>query len=436
VDAMGGRVAAPPGAGPAQAGEARPRSGEFPRAPGGARDAVPLAGAVGSYGLWSAFLATTTSLFLADALHVAPLAIGLFFTVRGVAAIVINLVAGRISDRLPDRRLMLAIAGAGGAGAGLCFAVLRDYPAVLVLGAVCYSVGGIAYSQLFAYTSELAQAAGRAVTTFTSVMRSVFSASWVLGPPLGLFLLTRYGFGPLYLATAGLSLATGVLGQRGLRRIPARPAPAVQAAARGRGPGLGLPARIWLLLGAVILLSAVNQMYNIDVALYVTRDLGMGAQFVGWMAGLSAALEVPLVIMAGRLADRVGKLRVTLAAAAGATVFFCLLPLATTAPALLALQPLNAAWTAVALSIPMVMVQQEAPGGVGAAAALYGSAFMAAVMLAGAVTGVTATALGYGNVFWVCAALSAAGGGLLLARTVRPPLRSYLRPAPGRVPAG
>jgi MFS transporter, SET family, sugar efflux transporter len=374
--------------------------------------------------LWSAFLATTTSLFLADALHVAPLAIGLFFTVRGVAAIVINLAAGRISDRLPDRRLMLGIAGAGGAGAGLCFAMLRDYPAVLVLGALCYGVGGMAYSQLFAYTNELAQADGRAVTTFTSVMRSVFCASWVIGPPLGLFLLTRYGFWPLYLATAGLSLATGVLGQRGLRRIPARSAPAApaadHAAAGGRGPGPRPAARTWLLLGAVIVLSAVNQMYNIDVALYVTKDLRIGAQFVGWMAGLSAALEIPITIVAGRLANRVGTLRVTLAATVGATVFFCLLPLAATAPALLALQPLNAAWTAVALSIPMVMVQQEAPGGAGAASALYGSAFMAAVMLAGAITGVTAAAVGYGNVFWVCAVLSAAAGGLLLARTARP----------------
>lgn len=420
MDAVAGRVVAAPS--PDGIGSAPPDA----RPSGKSRLALPLAGAIGSYGLWSAFLATTTSLFLADALHVTPLAIGLFFTVRGVAAIVINLVAGRISDRLPDRRLMLGIAGAGGAGAGLCFAMLRDYPAVLVLGALCYSVGGIAYSQLFAYANELARAGGggQAVTTFTSVMRSVFCASWVIGPPLGLFLLTRYGFWSLYLATAGLSLVTGALGQRGLRRIPARSALADPAADRttasGSGPGPRLAARTWLLLGAVIVLSAVNQMYNIDVALYVTKDLRIGAQFVGWMAGLSAALEIRITIIAGRLAARAGTLRVTLAAAAVATVFFCLLPLAATAPALLALQPLNAAWTAVALSIPMVMVQEEAPGGAGAASALYGSAFMAAVMLAGAITGVTATAVGYGNVFWVCAALSAAAGGLLLARTARP----------------
>jgi len=81
----------------------------------------------------------------------------------------------------------------------------------------------------------------------------------------------------------------------------------------------------------------------------------------------------------------------------------------------------------VALSIPMVMVQQEAPGGAGASSALYGSAFMAAVMVAGALTGVTATAVGYGNVFWVCAALSAAAGGLLLARTAQRSSRSRRR---------
>lgn len=173
-------------------------------------------------------------------------------------------------------------------------------------------------------------------------------------------------------------------------------------------------------------------MYNIDIALYVTRDLHLGAQLVGWMAGFGAALEIPVMIVAGRFADRVGKLRLVFAAAVGATVFFCLLPLAGSAPELLALQVLNAAWAAVALSIPMVMVQQESAGGAGASSALYSSAFMSSVLLAGAITGVTSTAVGYGNVFWVCAALSAAAGGLLLARAFpRPattPGNSYSTP--------
>ena len=96
----------------------------------------------------------------------------------------------------------------------------------------------------------------------------------------------------------------------------------------------------------------------------------------------------------------------------GATLFFCLLPLADSAAALLGLQVLNAAWVGIALSLPMVMIQNEAPGGAGQSSSLYSSVMITAQLLAG----VTASAIGFGNAFWVCAALSAVAAGLLVAR--------------------
>jgi SET family sugar efflux transporter-like MFS transporter len=387
-----------------------------------AREVAPLAGAIGAYGMLSAFLSTTTSLFLTSAVHAAPLLIGLFFAGRGAVSIALSLGVGSMSDRLHDRRLPILIAGIGGAIGGVCFAVLRDYVAVLVCGVVFFSIGTLSFSQLFAYANELAHARGRPVTVFTSLLRAVFSASWVIGPPVGFYLLTRYGFGPLYLTVGGLSFLTAALGWA-LRPLPSVPRPA-QAPLGDRprshhAPSAAfpaLPSRTWLLLGAVIALGVVNQMYAIDVPLYVTRTLHLDAQLVGWMAGFGAAVEIPIMIVAGRFADRFGKLRLVLASAVGATVFFCLLPLARSTAPLLALQVLNAAWSAVALSIPMVMVQDEVPSGVGAASSLYSAAFMSAGLLAGAITGVTATAIGFGSVFWVCAALAAVAAGLLLAR--------------------
>jgi MFS transporter, SET family, sugar efflux transporter len=384
-----------------------------------ARGSVPLAGAIGSYGLTVAILGTTTSLFLADAVHAGPLLIGMFFAARGAVAVVVNQAAGWISDRLPDRRVLMGLSGAAGVAGAVCFALLRNYVAALVTGALAFGMSGVAFSQLLAYANEFAKARGREVTAFTSVMRSVFSAAWVAGPPAGLFLLTRYGFRPLYLVLAGLSLLTAAFGRWLLPRVPQPPQPPrPPGAARGgwRAGGLGLPRRTWVLLGVIVIFGVVDQMYNIDIALYITKDLHLAAQTVGWVAGLGAALEIPIMIMAGRLAGRFGKLPLVVAAAAIAMAFFCLLPLATSVPALLALQVLNAAWTAVALSIPIVMVQEESPTGAGASSALYTSAFMSAVLLAGAITGVTAAAVGYRNVFWVCAGLSVAGGGLLLGR--------------------
>ena len=93
-----------------------------------------------------------------------------------------------------------------------------------MFGVLFFSIGALSFSQLFAYANEFAHAHDRPVAEFTSLLRAVFSASWVIGPPVGLYLLTRYGFGPLYLTVGGLSFLTAALGW-GLRPLPA-----------GRGP--------------------------------------------------------------------------------------------------------------------------------------------------------------------------------------------------------
>jgi MFS transporter, SET family, sugar efflux transporter len=389
------------------------------------REVAPLVGATGAYGIISAFLSTTTSLFLADAVHAEPLFIGLFFAGRGLAAIAVSLVAGWISDRLPDRRIVILFAGAAGAVGGVAFAVLRSYPAVLIVGVSLFAVADLCFPQIFAYAKELTRARGRRDTAFTTTMRSLFSAAWVVGPPMGFLLLTHTGFGTLYLTVSGLSLVIVLCARWGLPRLPLPPRADDPAAGREagllRGLLLAVPWRTWLLLGAVVCLGVANQVYNINIALHVTKNLHLGAQVVGWMAGLAAVLEIPIMIVVGRFADRLGKLRVMLASAIGGTLFFWLLPLAGSIPQLLALQLLNAAWTAVMLSIPMVMVQQEARSKAGAATALYTSAFMFAVLLAGLVAGLAATSLGYRDVFWVCVATCIAAGGLLAARAIGKP---------------
>jgi SET family sugar efflux transporter-like MFS transporter len=157
-------------------------------------------------------------------------------------------------------------------------------------------------------------------------------------------------------------------------------------------------------------------MYLIVIALYVTKDLHLSAVLVGLMAGICAALEIPLMITVGRLADRIGKLRVVAAAVVLALIFFCLLPVAGSTPFLIALQLPNAMWTAVITSIPMVVVQQEVPGGAGTASALYSSTFPIAQLLGGAITGLVAAQAGYRSVFWICACFCALAIVFLLCR--------------------
>ncbi|MFC8722603.1 sugar efflux transporter [Kitasatospora sp. NPDC057198] len=392
-----------------------------PRRPG--RTAPALGVATGCYAVAVSVLGTTTSLFLADAVGAGPGLIGLYFIGCAAAAVGVNLVTGQLSDRLEDRRTALAVTALAGVVGAAVFAAARNYAAVFATGAVLISLNDGYISQLFAYVKDFADSTGRELTPFSSAVRSLFSVGWVVGPPAGLFLLVHLGFGPVYAGVAGLLLATAVLGRWFLPALaPPRP-PVAGGPARERRPGLRrvlatVPRRTWLLLGAVTAVNVADQVYLIDIALYVTRDLHRSAALAGLLAGVCAVLEIPLMLLVGRFADRVGKTRLVACAVLLATAFFGLLPLAGSPAALIALQLPNALWTAVLAGLPMVIVQREVPGGSGTASSLHSSTFPVAQLLAGAVTGTLAARTGYRDVFWICAGLCALAAACLLGRAL------------------
>ncbi|MBT2489845.1 sugar efflux transporter [Streptomyces sp. ISL-96] len=372
--------------------------------------------ATAAVGVAGAFVVPTTSLFLNEAVAATPLMVGLFFAARSVAEIGTDVVVGAVSDRLGNRRTILVLTALLNASGALCYTFLRDYYLLLLSGMICFGLGGACFGQLFAYTRELADARGVDAPFFNGFLRSVTSLAWVVGPPLAFWVIAQWSFTALYAATAVLSLLAAALCRWGLPD-PGGPEPAesdVETAPGLRGMFAGVGRRTALVLGAVVLLLGANMMYQINLPLYITEELGMSAQFAGLLLGVSAAVEIPLMVLVGVWADRIGKQRLMLAATVCATLFFALLPLAESRLTLLALQPLNSAWAAVALNIPVVMLQDSLPGRFGTASALYSSAFKAGMFLGGLTVGTVATWTGYGQVFWVCAGLTGLAGLLSL----------------------
>src|SRR4029453_17168366 len=98
--------------------QAEPGTDPSPRLSQPRWTAVSLGTATGFFGITVAAFATTTTLFLANAVHVGPTLIGAYFSVCAVVSIGVNLAAGWLSDRLADRRVALgltAVAGVAGA---------------------------------------------------------------------------------------------------------------------------------------------------------------------------------------------------------------------------------------------------------------------------------------------------------------------------------
>ncbi|MFC9928723.1 MFS transporter [Streptomyces sp. NPDC127190] len=368
-----------------------------------------LVGGTGLIGVGGAMVTSSVSLFLADEVAVAPLLIGLFFAGRAVLEISSDLVLGVLSDRIGNRRTLLAICSVLSAAGAFGYMLLRNYYLLFAVGAVCFGLGSACFSQLFAYTREFADHRALNPAFFNAALRSVTSVAWIVGPPLAFFLIAARGFAVLFCTAGALYLAAGAVCLWGLPNLALS-----GEGERVRRPYAGLGRRIWLLLTAIVLLLAVNSAYQIDISLFVTRDLGLDTGFTGVLLGLAAALEVPVMIFFGARAERIGLWRLTTTAAACAALFFCLLPLARSAPELIALQLLNAVWTSVVLSVPVTILQDAMTERVGVASSLYSGAFKAGILLGGATTGVVTEWAGFTNVFWVCAALAAAAT-LLLA---------------------
>jgi glycosyltransferase involved in cell wall biosynthesis/predicted MFS family arabinose efflux permease len=362
-----------------------------------------LAGATAAIGVADAMVITSTSLFLANAVHTAPLMIGLFFAGRSAAEIVTDLFVGVLSDRMRRRRALLALCALLSAVGALCYLWLRNYYALFAAGAIFFGTGGACFAQLFAYTRELAEDCGYQPTSFNSALRAVNSAAWVLGPPIGFYILSRDGFTVMYGVAAIMYLVGAVLCRWGILDVAvlARPGHAAR-----NNPFAGLTARGYLMLGAIALLLTVNTMYQIDIALYVTKGLHLGIEVPGLLVGLAAAIEIPAITMIGAKADRLGRSRVVLGSALCAVFFFLALPFAASLPALLILQIPNAIWTSVVMSIPVVMLQDDTRAGAGVGSSLYTTAFKGGILLGGSVTGISMAAFGYSGVFFVSAGVS------------------------------
>ncbi|MEO3812582.1 sugar efflux transporter [Sphaerisporangium sp. B11E5] len=385
-----------------------------------------LAAATAMIGVGGAMVVPTVSLFLSDAVGATPIMIGAFVAGRAVAEISADLGVGVLSDRLGNRRLVLAVCSVFAAAGALSYFTFRDYWLLLVLSALFFGLGGTTFPQLYAYTREFAEAKNHPVTFFNSALRSVTSMAWILGPPLAFGLIAAVGFRNMYAVAAVLYLGGALIcfwGLPDVGRRRARPEPGavaeeagaagavatkVRAAAQPQGsPFAGLTPRVKALLVTIVLLLTVNSMYSITIALFITKDLGFDAGFTGLVLGLASAIEIPAMMYIGAKADRLGHWRVIMGAALCATLLFCVLPLATTKIAVLLLQIPNAIWTAVAMSIPVTVLQDSMPDRPGVASSLYSSAFKTGIFLGGILTGLIAQWVGFTNVFWACAALSA-----------------------------
>ena len=373
------------------------------------RQVIALLLSSGLIGVAGAFVVTTLSLFLFRELAVSALWIGAFFAVCAVSEIFSDLVLGYLSDGKTKRITILTVCTLFSAIGALFLVFSRDYWVLMAGCVVFFGLGGAIFPQIFALTRDVADHKGLSSNQFNAYIRSVTSAAWVLAPPIAFVMIDLWGFALLYTLAAifyGLAAVVFLVGRfRGTVDLEEENSFRFSA----------LSPRVFSLVILVLCLLTVNMVYQINVALFVTEELGLAATQVGFILGLGSALEIPLIILFGHLVTRVGASSLLLLCAGSAVLFFLCLPHATHFTALLLVQIPNAIWVSIVLSLPIVLLQDLLKNFHGMASSIYSSAFKFGAFAGGAVGGALVTWLGFQNTFYLCALVSLIGGLAILA---------------------
>ncbi|GGN09575.1 MFS transporter [Lentzea pudingi] len=355
-------------------------------------------------GLSMAFALPFGSLFLTSEIKVTPFQLGFFLIVSPVAQVVASTIMGRLSDGRVQRRYMLAAGGVAGAiGYGL-FAVLRDYWYLLGTSVVFIAITGALLPQLFAYGRQVSQGPSMVV----SVLRTLLSVAWVAGPPVAALLVAQTGWIGLFASTAVLQLGVAVLALT----LPIPPARVEEekteeeAAGTARGSMVVVSAAFLFLQGAVAL--AVS-----GLPLFITTELNGTAGDAGLAMGLCAALEIPMMLWFGSLANRMSQHRLVLIGAVIALGYHGVMVFTDSIWQVMAAQLLHATVISLIMGVGITYFQSLDPLRPGHATTMFSNTQIVGSMVAGALLGVS-QGLGFRWVYGFSLTMSVFGLALLL----------------------
>jgi MFS family permease len=302
-----------------------------------------------------------------------PAKVGYLIGGEGAFALVVPLLAGALSDRLPattpgGRRLPFVVVGAPLAGVGLVLLPFAPGYGLAGLTVLAFFVGYYLFYPPYRaiYADVLPRRLFARAQSGQAIERGAGLGVALLA---GGLLLSAWAPLPFLLGAVVLALTT-------LSLVPVmrlRPVAAVD------GPAHGASTRDLLLRNRSMQTFAVaNSLWEFSFAglktfivLYVVRGLGRSPAFSSAVIAIVAVAYVVGAPIAGRLADRYGIVRTLVMANAVYGIGLCSAVLPTTATPLLLELPLVALAGAVTLTLPQALAFTLAPdSGQGAAAGL------------------------------------------------------------------
>ncbi|WIY53829.1 MFS transporter [Devosia sp. YIM 151766] len=333
-----------------------------------------------------------------------------------VLGTLVSLSLGFISDKLPDRRLLVLVTAMAGIVAhGMIYAWPDQWSFALAM-ALVMPIAGACYSQCFGYVRVyyLKHMPERADFMVTA-LRTVFTIAWIVVPPLAGWVAAEFSIFNVYLVSSLSYAAIGGI----FALLMADKATAAQMPAPVRAEGASLLSSFALPLGTLagllglVVMTAAMRILTFTVPLFIVTDLGGTVADIGYYAGITAAVEAPCMLLLAYLTTRLSK--ETLLAAAGLVMaaFIGLTSILTSMSAFYWLLILNGLGTAALMSVNISYVQDAIKGRVGLSTSLMDVVAIAANLLGATAFGLLTTSGDYRFALAVGAGVSVLGAAIM-----------------------
>ena len=365
------------------------------------------------WGLQMAFLSPALALILVNLYDASTAEVGWVLSIYNASGFLASLVLPAYADRKSQYLRLMLVCGALTAVLAAVLAVATTLPVAAIALVVIGGPAGVGSSMLFAHLRHSGARTADIVNT-----RAIVSVAWVAGPPLATFIIGWFGDRAILLAIAAVAVLNmgTTAAMMTQRRAHLRAQRAAEAA--GSAPTPAAPVDdaspvgrlgIGLIMGAFILLQAANATAMTIMTVYVTQTLGLDVLWAGIALGAAAAVEVPALLLMGRLSARFSHLRLIAVGCLVGIAYYVGLALVSGPVLLIALQLLNALAFAAIAGIGLPLFQEMIPRP-GLATGLYLNTRRLGAIVSGPIIAVgSLTVLGQRGIFVTCAAVTLVG---------------------------
>jgi len=353
------------------------------------------------WGFQFAFLTPTMALILVTVFDATPTEVGWVLAVYNASGFVAAMVLPTYADRKGDYLRPMLVCGLLTLGLAALLFLSTSLPVAVIGLVVLGGPAGVGSSLLYAHLRHSGASASDVVNT-----RAIVSVAWVAGPPLATLIMGWFGNQAILVAiavVAVLSIATtaAMLAEQS-RAGTELSTPAKTPDDREQIAKLGVA----LIVAAFVILQATNATVVSILTLFVTETLRMDVVWAGIALGVAAGLEIPALVLIGRLSRRYSSLGLIASGCVAGIAYYVGMAYVSGPALLIGLQVLNSWFFAAVAGIGLTLFQQIIPRP-GLATGLYMNTRRVGAIVSGPIIAVgSLSALGYRGIFAVCAALT------------------------------